>query len=115
MKPQRPLRDTLCSQKEFPLSDITEQILSCAMEVHSTLGPGLLENIYEEALAHEFSLRGIEYVRQKEISLRYKGKGRDKEINQLEDTEGVNRLFVNVLKNIIFSAICGKILTIRMN
>ena len=44
------------------------------MEVHSTLGPGLLESVYEEALAHEFSLRGIEYVRQKEISLRYKGK-----------------------------------------
>ena len=74
MKPQRPLRNTLCSQKEYPLSDITEQILSCAMEVHSTLGPGLLESVYEEALAHEFSLRGIEYVRQKEISLRYKGK-----------------------------------------
>ena len=44
------------------------------MEVHSTLGPGLLESVYEEALAHEFSLRGIEYVRQKEISLRHKGK-----------------------------------------
>jgi len=34
----------------------------------------LLESVYEEALAHEFSLRGIEYVRQQEISLRYKGK-----------------------------------------
>jgi GxxExxY protein len=74
MKPQRPLRDTLCSQKEFPLSNITQRILSCAIEVHSNLGPGLLESVYEEALAHEFSLRGIEYVRQKEISLRYKGK-----------------------------------------
>ncbi len=34
----------------------------------------MLESVYEEALAHEFTLRGIEYVRQKEISLRYKGK-----------------------------------------
>jgi len=59
---------------KFPLKEITERIISCALEVHSTLGPGLLESVYEEALAHEFSLRGIKFVRQKEISLRYKGK-----------------------------------------
>ncbi len=40
---------------------ITKQIISCAIDVHSSLGPGLLENVYEEAFAHEFSLRGIEY------------------------------------------------------
>ena len=74
MKPQRAQRDTLCDQKEFPLRLITERIISCAIEVHSTLGPGLLESVYEEALAYEFSLRGIVYVRQKEISLKYKGK-----------------------------------------
>jgi len=74
MEPQRAQRDTLCDQKEFPLKAITEQIISCAIEVHSTLGPGLLESVYEEALAHEFSLRGIVYVRQKEISLKYKAK-----------------------------------------
>ena len=60
--------------KEFPLKEITERIISCALEVHSTLGPGLLESVYEEALAEEFALRKISNVRQKEISLRYKGK-----------------------------------------
>ena len=60
--------------KEFPLKEVTERIISCAMEVHSTLGPGLLESIYEEALAHEFTLRGITYEKQKEIALKYKGK-----------------------------------------
>ena len=60
--------------REFPLREITERIISCALEVHSTLGPGLLENVYEEALAHEFSLRKIKYIKQKEISLKYKGK-----------------------------------------
>ena len=60
--------------KEFPLKEITEQIISCAMEVHSTLGPGLLESVYEEALAHEFTLRGINYEKQKEINLKFKGK-----------------------------------------
>ena len=33
-----------------------------------------MESIYEEALAHEFTLRGIKYEKQKEISLKYKGK-----------------------------------------
>ena len=74
MKPQSAQRNILSSQTEFPLKAITERIISCAIEVHSTLGPGLLESVYEEALAHEFSLRGIVYVRQKEISLKYKGK-----------------------------------------
>jgi len=45
MKPQKPQRNTLCTLKEFPLKDIRERIISCAIEVHSTLGPGLLENV----------------------------------------------------------------------
>src|SRR5208337_5696996 len=63
------------SQKEFPLTGITGQIISCAIDVHSALGPGLLEGLYEEALIHEFGLRGIKCERQKEIVLNYKGKG----------------------------------------
>jgi GxxExxY protein len=62
------------SPKEFPLKEVTERIISCALEVHSTLGPGLLESVYEEALAHEFTLRGIKYEKQQEINLKYKGK-----------------------------------------
>lgn len=61
-------------QKEFPLRDVTEKIIACALEVHSTLGPGLLESVYEEALAHEFTLRGVKYEKQKEINLKFKGK-----------------------------------------
>ena len=68
------LNNSQCSQKEFPLQDITKQIISCAIEVHSTLGPGLLESVYEEALDYEFTLRKVVYERQKEISLKYKGK-----------------------------------------
>jgi GxxExxY protein len=74
MEPQSTQRGSQSSQKEFPLKDVTERIISCAMEVHSTLGPGLLESIYEEALAHEFSLRNIKYKKQKDINLNYKGK-----------------------------------------
>ncbi len=38
------------------------------------MGPGLLENVYEEALSYEFKLRDIVYERQKEITLKYKAK-----------------------------------------
>ena len=51
------------NQKEFPLKDITERIISCAIEVHKTLGPGLLESVYEEALECEFELRETHYER----------------------------------------------------
>jgi GxxExxY protein len=64
----------LCAQEEFPSREITEKIIACAMEVHSTLGPGLLESVYEEALAHEFTLRGVNHEKQKEINLKFKGK-----------------------------------------
>ncbi len=75
MKPQRTQRTQMINlEKHFPLTEVTDKIISSAIEVHSSLGPGLLESVYEEALAHEFSLRGIAFDRQKEIKLVYKGK-----------------------------------------
>lgn len=53
---------------------LTQKIIGAAIEVHRTLGPGLLESIYEEALCHEFDLRGIRYSRQVEIDVVYKDK-----------------------------------------
>lgn len=53
---------------------LTEKIISLAIEVHKTLGPGLLESIYEEALCYEFQLNGIKFERQKELDVVYKGK-----------------------------------------
>ena len=73
-KPQSSQRKILCSKNEYPHKDITGEIISCGIEVHSKLGPGLLESIYEEALAFEFELRNISYERQKEIFLKYKGR-----------------------------------------
>jgi GxxExxY protein len=43
--------------EKYPLKEVTQKIISAAIEVHSTLGPGLLECVYEEALAYEFNLR----------------------------------------------------------
>ena len=52
---------------------ITERIIKCAIEVHRTLGPGLLESIYEECLCKQFDLDGLPYTRQKELPIQYKG------------------------------------------
>jgi len=56
------------------VDSLTEQIISSAIEVHRTLGPGLLESIYEEALCHELFLRSIPFERQKEVDVFYKDK-----------------------------------------
>lgn len=53
-------------------ADLTEQIIGAAIEVHRTLGPGLLESAYEECLAREFAIRQIPFERQKAITLTYK-------------------------------------------
>ena len=45
-------------------SEITQQIIAAAIRVHRDLGPGFLESVYEEALAVEFALSGIQFVRQ---------------------------------------------------
>jgi GxxExxY protein len=52
--------------------ELTERIIGAAIEVHRILGPGLLESIYEEALCHELSLRGIQVARQVDVDVRYK-------------------------------------------
>jgi GxxExxY protein len=54
--------------------DLTERIIGAAIEVHRILGPGLLESIYEEALAHELELQGLSYQRQVAVDIHYKGK-----------------------------------------
>ncbi len=53
---------------------LAQAIIGAAIEVHRNLGHGLIESIYEEALCHEFDLRGIKYKRQIGIDIVYKGK-----------------------------------------
>jgi GxxExxY protein len=53
--------------------DLTEQILGAAIEVHKSLGPGLMESVYEECLCHELNLRGLRFERQVTVPVSYKG------------------------------------------
>lgn len=58
--------------KKF-LNDLSYQVIGCAIEVHKTLGPGLLESVYEKCLLKEFRLNGIDYSNQLKVPLNYKG------------------------------------------
>jgi GxxExxY protein len=55
------------------MDDDTYQIIGAAFEVHSRLGSGFLEAVYQEALHHEFDERGIPFRQQVEVPVFYKG------------------------------------------
>jgi GxxExxY protein len=55
------------------LNELTDAIIGAAIEVHRTLGPGLLESTYEMCLCRELAIRGIRFERQVPISMDYKG------------------------------------------
>jgi GxxExxY protein len=56
------------------INHLTERIIGCAIEVHRHLGPGLLENTYEEALCIEFDQNKIACLRQLAFPISYKGR-----------------------------------------
>jgi GxxExxY protein len=47
-------------------------VVDASIEVHRHLGPGFLEAVYEDALAHELKTRGVRFERQVPFSVRYK-------------------------------------------
>jgi len=51
----------------------TEKVIGCAIEVHRTLGPGLLESTYQQCLAHEMSLNDIPFRLECSLPVEYKG------------------------------------------
>lgn len=51
---------------------IGKALLDAAFEVHSVLGPGFLERVYEEALCYELARRSVPFERQKAIVVPYK-------------------------------------------
>ena len=54
-------------------TDLTGRILGAAIEVHRTLGPGLLEHAYDACFAHELAARGLAFVRQSPLPVYYRG------------------------------------------
>jgi GxxExxY protein len=52
---------------------LSNRVIGCALEVHKALGPGLLESTYEQCLAHESSLKGVQFKLQHPLPVEYKG------------------------------------------
>ena len=52
-------------------NEISKVIVDAAFKIHTTLGPGLLESVYEAVLAYELESRGIEVIRQQAIPVVY--------------------------------------------
>lgn len=61
-------------EPDSELDALVSQIFAAALEVHRTLGPGFVEQVYEEALCMELDLRSIPYTRQHPIAVHYKGR-----------------------------------------
>ena len=54
-------------------NELTYEIRGAIFDVYNTLGPGLLESVYEEALVFELQQRGLKVERQVEVPIQYKG------------------------------------------
>lgn len=67
-----PLLTFMRITKEY-LNDLTYRVLGCAIEVHKTLGPGLLESVYEKCFLRELELQGIRCKKQIWVPIAYKG------------------------------------------
>jgi GxxExxY protein len=59
--------------KEQIKDDLTYTVIGCAMKVHSCLGNGFQEIIYQRALAIELQNIGVEYLREQEMPIIYSG------------------------------------------
>ena len=58
--------------KDLRDSKLTQEIIACSDPSAPELGPGFLESVYEEALAVEFALSGIQFIRQHPVPLFYR-------------------------------------------
>ena len=58
---------------KYKYEDLTRRIIGCAMNVHSTLGNGFQEVIYQRCLAIELGEAGLDFARELEIPIYYKG------------------------------------------
>lgn len=66
-------RSNGATEKKLFESELTDQIIGKAIAVHSSLGPGLLESVYEACLEYELKSSGFVVERQKSLPISYKG------------------------------------------
>ncbi|MBN1817779.1 MAG: GxxExxY protein [Sedimentisphaerales bacterium] len=59
--------------EKHKFSELSNKVIGCAIEVHKTLGPGLLESAYHQCLCRELSINQIAFESEKPLPVRYKG------------------------------------------
>jgi GxxExxY protein len=59
--------------RNMEFDPLSKRVIGCAIEVHRTLGPGLMESTYERCIAHEFEMAGIGFRLQQALPIQYKG------------------------------------------
>jgi GxxExxY protein len=106
-------------------NEIAKLVVDAAIEVHRTLGgPGLLEAVYEEALAFELESRGLTVHRQKAVPLVYKGRrlASDLRLDLLVNDRVIVECKATVAYNSLFEAqaltylrLCGLRLALVIN
>jgi GxxExxY protein len=90
-------------------NELSEAIIGAAIEVHKVLGgPGLLEDVYEQCLCTELSMRGLRFERQVKVPVVYKGRSvrkplfldiivEDKVIIEVKPTQNYNTIYESQL------------------
>jgi len=61
-------------EPEAETDELAHAVIGAAIEVHRHLGPGFLEDVYEEALCVELRIRQVAFERQKPVKVEYKGR-----------------------------------------
>lgn len=64
---------TMATDSDCIFEELSFRVIGCAIEVHTQLGPGLLESTYEQCLAHELALQGLAFKVQAPLPVHYKG------------------------------------------
>jgi GxxExxY protein len=54
-------------------NQLSNEVIGAAIEVHKTIGPGLLESVYQECMVYELTNRGFQTAREVSLPVRYKG------------------------------------------
>ena len=55
------------------INDLTHAIIGCGIRVHTEIGPGLLESVYNECMQYELRVKGLRFDRERAVPLVYKG------------------------------------------
>ena len=67
------MKDMKSMKKDFrQFTELSNKVIGCAIEVHRHLGPGLLESTYQQCLAHELGLNGIDLSVESPLPVVYK-------------------------------------------